>query len=112
MKLDEKIEKNLDKSPEDKRVILQDIGKIVLNQGEMAFQLEPPYQLAEKTVKVYEEALKFSEPSSAGLRIDVLALPDHILSKWRHKLFDLFYVRVSVETQFSLNKGKVPLKQH
>ncbi len=72
------------KSPEDKRTILQDIGKIVLNNGEMAFQLEEPYQLAEKTVKLYDEALKFSEPAIVGSGINISALPGHVLTNWRN----------------------------
>jgi site-specific DNA recombinase len=70
-------------SPEDKRIILQNIGKIVLNNGEMAFKLKEPYLYAAEIVKVTNSFLEISEPQK-GLQIDNNPKIEPLLNSWRN----------------------------
>ena len=70
-------------SPEQKRIILQNIGKIVLNNGELAFKLEPPYQYASEVVKICNALPEFSEPQKNRLSKSDFVPSDVLASKWR-----------------------------
>lgn len=67
---------------EGKRLILNSIGKIVLNNGELAFQLEEPYLYAAEIVSATTSFLEISEPKK-GLQIDDNPSLEPILDKWR-----------------------------
>ena len=53
---------------ERKRMILQDIGKIILNNGELTFKLEAPYQYAAEVVKICNSIPEISEPQENSLK--------------------------------------------
>jgi site-specific DNA recombinase len=69
--------------PERKRIILQSIGKIVLNNGELAFQLEEPYLYAAEVVKATNSFFDISEHQK-GLTINDNPIFEPILNKWRN----------------------------
>ena len=66
-----------------KRSILSNLGKIVLNHGELAFRLEEPYVFAAEIVKIANTALEISEPQRKGLDKPLTGIPDLTLAKWR-----------------------------
>lgn len=77
------LQKNfLSSSPEGKRIILQSIGKIVLNDGELAFQLKEPYLYAAEVVKATNSFFEISERQK-WLKIKDNPAFEPILCKWR-----------------------------
>ncbi|MBU1626001.1 zinc ribbon domain-containing protein [bacterium] len=79
-----RLQKNfIESSPEGKQIILKSIGKIVLNNEELAFQLKEPYLYAAEIVKATNSFLEISEPQK-GLQINNNPDFEPTLTLWRN----------------------------